>query len=189
VSAADFQILTVCLGNVCRSPMMERLLQDRLPEGFDVRSAGLTAMVGRPMEPNAAAELARLHGSAEGFLASDFVARFADDADLILTATAEIRSRVLAESPGALRRAFTLLELEYLVGAAPSSMGGPRDLVAWAGAHRSTAAGVAVDIPDPMGRGPEAHRAAADLIDRATRVIADALSGAGAGSEADTLDP
>ena len=32
--------------------------------------------------------------------------------------------------------------------------------------------GDAVDVPDPIGRSREVHRAAADLADRATRVIA-----------------
>ena len=174
----SLRVLTVCLGNVCRSPLMERLLRDRLPEGFIVESAGLMAMVGRPMEANAAAELARLEGSAEGFVARDFVGRYADAADLVLTATTEIRSRVLTESPGALRRTFTLLELDHLLRSAPADLTGPREVVAWAAAQRSAAAGVPVDLPDPIGRSPEVHRMVADLIDSATRTIARALRSA-----------
>ena len=176
----SFHVLTVCLGNVCRSPLMERLLRARLPETFTVESAGLTALAGHPMESNAARELARLEGSSESFVARDFTARFADSADLVLTATTEIRSRVLTESPGALRRTFTLLELEHLLRTAPSDLTGPREVIAWAGAHRSTAAGVAVNLPDPIGRSPETHRMVADLIDSATRVVANALASASA---------
>lgn len=174
VSDSNFRILAVCLGNVCRSPLMERLLRDRLPDSFDVESAGLIALAGRPMEPNAAAELVRLHGSPDGFVARDFSARYADRADLVLTATAEIRSRVLTESPGALRRTFTLLELAHLLDSAPAGSA-PREVVASAAAHRSTAAGIATDLPDPIGRGPEVHREVADLIDDATRQVARAL--------------
>ena len=177
-AAAGFHILTVCLGNVCRSPLMERLLLARLPDGFTVSSAGLIALEGRPMEPNAAAELARLGGSDAGFVARDFTPRYADVADLVLTATAEIRSRVLAESPGALRRTFTLPELAHLLRTAPA-FDDPRELVAWAAAHRSTAAGEPTDVPDPIGRGPEVHRQAADAIDAAT---GDRGAGAGVGS-------
>ena len=176
----DFRVLTVCLGNVCRSPLMERLLRDRLPESFTVESAGLIALAGHPMEANAANELARLEGTSEGFVARDFTARFADSAHLVLTATAEIRSRVLTESPGALRRTFTLLELEHLLHTAPADLASPKELVAWAAAHRSTAAGVALDLPDPIGRSPETHRMVADLIDSATRTVADALAAASA---------
>ena len=178
--ATGFRVLTVCLGNVCRSPLMERLLQQRLGKGFSVESAGLTSMAGYPMESNAAAELVRLEGSPEGFIARDFVARYADQADLVLTATAAIRSRVLTESPGALRRGFTLLELEHLLRGAPPDRVTPKEVVAWAAAHRSTAAGVALDLPDPIGRSPETHRMVADLIDTATGVIAKALTSAGA---------
>jgi protein-tyrosine phosphatase len=184
----DFHVLTVCLGNVCRSPLMERLLQARLPEGFVVRSAGLTSLAGHPMEQNAAAELVRLQGSPDGFIAREFIAKYADRADLVLTATTEIRSRVLTESPGALRRAFTLLELAHLVQSAPADLDGPKAVVAWAAANRSTAAGVPADVPDPIGRGSDVHRAAADLIDGATRQIATALTRAVSGAVAANLD-
>ena len=36
--------------------------------------------------------------------------------------------------------------------------------------------GDALDVPDPIGRSVQVHRAAADLADRATRVIAAWLS-------------
>lgn len=173
-SADPFRVLAVCLGNVCRSPLIARLLQARLPQGFTVESAGLIALAGRPMEPNAAAELVRLQGTADGFVARDFTPRQADTADLVLTATSEIRSRVLTESPGALRRTFTLLELAHLVEVAPATEH-PRDLVAWAAAHRSTVAGAPADLPDPIGQSPDVHRAVADLIDDATRRVAGAL--------------
>ena len=172
------RVLTVCLGNVCRSPLMERLLQMRLPAGSTVESAGITSMAGHPMEPNAAAELVRLKGSPDGFVARDFVARHAESADLVLTATAAIRSRVLTESPSALRRSFTLLELSHLLASAPGGLGSPHEVVAWAAANRSTAAGIETDLPDPIGRSSETHRLVADLIDGATQVIADVLGSA-----------
>ena len=43
-------ILVVCVGNICRSPMVEGLLKRELREqdGFTVESAGLGALVGYP---------------------------------------------------------------------------------------------------------------------------------------------
>ena len=43
-------ILVVCVGNICRSPMAEALLQRALrgQDGFTVESAGLGALVGHP---------------------------------------------------------------------------------------------------------------------------------------------
>ena len=50
-------ILTICFGNLFRSPMAEALLQDRLPEAdWRVSSAGIHAMGGDP--PSSLAQLA-----------------------------------------------------------------------------------------------------------------------------------
>ena len=53
-------ILTVCVGNICRSPVAEALLQDRLP-GRKVWSAGLHAVVGHGAEATAR-DIAEQHG-------------------------------------------------------------------------------------------------------------------------------
>lgn len=54
------QILTLCVGNICRSPLAEALLIRELP-GKTVWSAGLAAMVGHPADPMSL-EVASLHG-------------------------------------------------------------------------------------------------------------------------------
>lgn len=52
-------ILVVCVGNICRSPMAEALLTQRLGDrGIHVASAGIGAMVGYPADPLAAELLA-----------------------------------------------------------------------------------------------------------------------------------
>ena len=170
------RILTVCIGNVCRSPLMEQLLRARLPEGTTVTSAGVRAMVGYPMEPTALAELHRLGGDADGFVARQLTTSLAREADLVLTATADVRSRVLLEAPGALRRAFTVREFAFLAEQAPAELDAT-ELVAWAAANRSLASGEELDIVDPMGRSAETHRLAADLVDDATARIAKQLGG------------
>ena len=53
-------ILTVCVGNICRSPVAEALLKDRMP-GRQVWSAGLHALVGHGAEATAR-EIAEQHG-------------------------------------------------------------------------------------------------------------------------------
>ena len=56
------RILFVCVGNICRSPTAEYLLRHRLAQSdFEVGSAGLSAVVGAPMDPMAL-ELLRKHG-------------------------------------------------------------------------------------------------------------------------------
>ena len=51
------RLLTVCIGNICRSPMAEALLRAHLAaqgrEAATVQSAGLAALVGRPADPMA----------------------------------------------------------------------------------------------------------------------------------------
>ena len=53
------EILIVCTGNICRSPMAEGLLRHMLSlrglNAINVRSAGTHAMDGRPAEPHAVA--------------------------------------------------------------------------------------------------------------------------------------
>ncbi len=171
---AAFRILVVCIGNVCRSPVTERLLAARLPSGsFDVSSAGVGAMVGYAMSRYAAAELRSYGGDPTGFAARQLTPELIGDADLLLTATRDLRSQVLAESPGALRRTFTILEFAALVEMSDGTT--PEELVKWAGAHRSAAGSVEQDVPDPFRRGAEAHAAAAKAIDGAVQVIAKGL--------------
>ncbi|HEY9033420.1 MAG TPA: low molecular weight protein-tyrosine-phosphatase [Pseudomonadales bacterium] len=55
-------ILTVCVGNICRSPTAACLLHQQLAgRGITVSSAGLGALVGKPMDATAHAVLAE-HG-------------------------------------------------------------------------------------------------------------------------------
>ena len=172
-----FQILTVCVGNVCRSPLMERLLRERLGSpAFGVSSAGIHGMVGSPMERSAAAQLIRLGGSPEGFAGRRIDTALITGSDLILTATRAVRGEVLALAPGAMHRTFTLLELAAVVDSADELPSSPGDLVTWAARHRSSAQGD-LDIVDPIGRSAQIHRQAADLIDAGVASVVRALLG------------
>jgi protein-tyrosine phosphatase len=44
------RIMTLCIGNICRSPLAQVLLSRELPE-HQVWSAGLSALVGSPADP------------------------------------------------------------------------------------------------------------------------------------------
>ncbi|RNM17325.1 low molecular weight phosphatase family protein [Nocardioides pocheonensis] len=175
-SAAPFRVLFVCIGNVCRSPVGERLLASRLPpDRFEVSSAGVGAMIGYAMSKYAAEELRTYGGDPTGFAARQLTPHIVEASDLVLTATRELRSQVLAELPTALRRTFTILEFAALVEQAEGST--PHELVKWAGAHRSLVAHLEQDVPDPYRRGPEAHAHAAATIDVAVQQIAKGLDG------------
>jgi protein-tyrosine phosphatase len=176
-----YDVLVVCVGNLCRSPLAERLLRRRLADAPEVgvASAGVRAVVGAPMDASAALELARLGGDPAGFVARQLTPDMVAGADLVLTATREIRGQVVALAPAALKRTFTLLELAALLEERPwgDAEPSPRELVERAADWRGAAGdrGEALDVPDPIGGPPELHRAVAELVDGATRVVADAL--------------
>lgn len=77
-------ILVICIGNICRSPIAEGLLKRALPEA-SVRSAGVGAMIGQPADP-----LARQLTQEQGFdisahRAQSLTAWMVNEADIILT--------------------------------------------------------------------------------------------------------
>jgi protein-tyrosine phosphatase len=186
-----YDVLVVCEGNLCRSPLTERLLRLRLDGVPQVRvaSAGTRAVVGAAMDASAAAELVRLGGDPSGFEARQLTPGLVTAADLILTATRAQRSHVVGLAPAALKRTFTLLELAELVERRPWDPGDGtgeaepdqhpteadiRQLVVRAADWRTAVSGLgdALDVPDPIGRSREVHSASADLADRATAVLA-----------------
>lgn len=183
--SGPFTILVVCLGNVCRSPLAGRVLGMRFDEllGPDadlvrVSSAGVRALVGHPMDESSAAELRRLGGDPTGFAATQITSDLVETADLVLTATRELRSRVLEDAPRALKRTFTVRELAALtapVVLAERRSAGMADLVAHAAAWRGSAQVDDYDVPDPIGRSARVHREVADLLDEACTSIAKAL--------------
>jgi protein-tyrosine phosphatase len=76
-------VLVVCVGNICRSPVGEYLLRQLVP-GLDVGSAGLGAMVGQPADA-LAAEVAAANGvSLDGHVARQFTPALGGAYDLLL---------------------------------------------------------------------------------------------------------
>ncbi|MFQ4150481.1 low molecular weight phosphatase family protein [Arthrobacter sp. LAPM80] len=110
-----FRILTVCTGNICRSPMAERLLQNDLnlvaPGVFAIESAGTAAMVGSTMEPHIEGFVRVAGASTEGFAARQLTRDILSKQDLVLALTREHRSRIVELHPALLKKTFTLREL------------------------------------------------------------------------------
>ncbi|MGW8481861.1 arsenate reductase/protein-tyrosine-phosphatase family protein [Microbacterium sp. NPDC055903] len=116
-SPGVLRVLTVCTGNICRSPMAEALLRARVPEAsMTVRSAGTRASAGQGMtEP--ALELALAHGAssdAAAHRARLLTDAIAEDADLVLAMSREHRTAAVERAPRLLRRAFTVREFARL---------------------------------------------------------------------------
>ncbi|WP_127361310.1 arsenate reductase/protein-tyrosine-phosphatase family protein [Actinacidiphila soli] len=119
-----FRILHVCTGNVCRSPMAERLTRHELTRrlgdgaaGILVESAGTWGHEGAPMEAHAAAVLAEYSADPSGFTGRELRDEHVIDADLVLTATRDHRAQVISMGHAAGLRTFTLKEFTRLVRA------------------------------------------------------------------------
>ena len=76
-------ILVICTGNICRSPIAERILRKIFPTK-KIDSAGVGAMVGYPAD-DAASNVANIHNvSLQGHKAQQFTSNLASHYDLIL---------------------------------------------------------------------------------------------------------
>ena len=76
-------ILIVCVGNICRSPTAERLLQQALPHKT-VSSAGIAALTGHAADATAAAVALQHDVSLEGHSARQLTRALCQQHDLIL---------------------------------------------------------------------------------------------------------
>jgi len=117
---ASFTILTVCTGNVCRSPIAEQLLRLELRDlpGVRVHSAGTNALVSAPMTPEAK-EIAEGLGVArpEAHIARQLRDVDIREADLVLASARDHRRVVVEFVPRAARKTFTVREFARLANA------------------------------------------------------------------------
>ena len=185
-----FRILTVCTGNICRSPAAELLLAAEFTElavtdRFSVSSAGTHAMAGWPISSPMDELLADRGIPSDRFIARQATASMLAESDLILTATRAHRAWVTATEPRVVRRAFTLTGFADAVRNRGATDIDPAALVAWASANRPTSeravaptrrGQVAGDILDPYGRGDAAYVVSLSQIVPLTETIAEALS-------------
>lgn len=188
LSSLPFRILTVCTGNICRSPVAERLLQAGLNQiqfgSFEVRSAGTRAMVGKPIQPHSAEIIKAFGGTSENFAARQLTPKILGETDLVLTMAAEHRGQVLQQDASLLRRTFTVREFARMLDALAESESATLSRNAGPASGQSTAAfwrelpakAAAVrylslasdagqdDVIDPYRRGPEIYRQMEDEL-------------------------
>lgn len=186
------RILTVCTGNICRSPYAHLALQHALdavrPGTFEIASAGTHAMVGNPVDPGSAGIL-----DWRGIDSADFAARqisevMLADIDFVLPLEVAHRKIVLSYAPRLLKRAFTLKELARLLDSADerepwterlAGLTTPEDRWAALPSHLARERGLSRvldgvdDIADPYRRPQEVFDAMAAEVDEAVeRIVA-----------------
>ncbi|NYF97379.1 low molecular weight phosphatase family protein [Janibacter cremeus] len=186
------RILTVCTGNICRSPYAHFALQHGLdavrPGTFEVSSAGTRAMTGNPVDPGSASILQDNGVVHDDFAARQITERMLDEIDIVLPLEVAHRKIVLSYSPRHLKRAFTLKELARLLDSADArepwtqrlaGLATPEERWAALPSHLARERGLsrveegADDIADPYRRPQEVFdRMAAEVDAAVERIVA-----------------
>lgn len=195
-----FTVLHVCMGNICRSPMAERLLTVAVAEASGVPAPAASALIhshstgtggwhaGEEMHPSAARQVRGRGGDPAGFAARRLRSEHLDAADLVLVATADQQLYVTALRPDAAGRTFVLGEFGRLLrlveeATLPPPAATPEAVhtrgVALVAAVDTARGGAAAlpgdDLDDPWGRGEKTFTRVADEIEDTLRPLAAAL--------------
>ena len=91
-------VLVICVGNVCRSPLGERLLSQALP-GMTVSSAGLAAVEGAEADADAKAAAAEIGVDLGGHVARQLTTEIGARHDLILVMEPGHRAEIMRRFP------------------------------------------------------------------------------------------
>lgn len=201
-AVGPFQVLFVCSGNICRSPVAEQLFRARaaqLPDdgcalaagGVAFSSAGVIAREGDRMTDQAAELSSRYGADPSSHLARVLTADGIREVDLVITMTRDHRREVVTRVPRASAATFTLNEfarlLDNLVSdpSQAAALPDPREPsfashIVMAVASRRGYAPPANpdddDILDPYRRSQDTYDQAGAAIERATTSIFDAVT-------------
>ncbi|GAA4748432.1 low molecular weight protein-tyrosine-phosphatase [Amnibacterium soli] len=105
MAEAPYRIMTVCTGNICRSPIAEVVLQDRfaaagLGDRVVVDSGGISSEeLGNPIDPRAAQVLREAGYAVPRRTAHQVTGRDIAERDLLLPMTAQHARRLRTQAP------------------------------------------------------------------------------------------
>lgn len=113
---SNFIILTVCTGNICRSPLAEQVLRTRLHDipGITVQSAGTIGNPSLKMPAQAVALSRRYGGDPSAHVVRKLDPRMIGDAGLVLAMARQHRRETVTRLPRASRNTFTIREFARL---------------------------------------------------------------------------
>lgn len=132
------RILVVCVGNICRSPTAEYLLRHHLSSaGVSIESAGLGALVDKPMDATALQVMGEGGVDGGAHRARQLTSSMLRDADLVLAMERDHVARMMRMAPEASGKVMLLDR--------------------W---------GAGGEIPDPYRQSREAFEHVYQLIDR-----------------------
>lgn len=159
-SAPTYSLALVCLGNICRSPMAQLVLADKIERqglgGIRVTSCGTGDWhVGERMDPRAAQTLVQAGYDPSHHRAQQFDLSWFDDHDALLVMDASNRDDVLA-----LARHDS-----------------DRSKVQMFRAHDPEDDSVGQDVPDPYYGGPGGFDDVMSVIERTTAALVERLDG------------
>jgi protein-tyrosine phosphatase len=127
-------ILAVCTGNLCRSPVLERLLRLAFAQHWPaaltelpVASAGTHALVGHSIPAPLMKRLAAVGADATVFASRQLKPEMISGTELVIALTRAHRAAIVEMHPRAVRITFTLRELGRLAAALPPGDIAPRD--------------------------------------------------------------
>ncbi|AMW77510.1 protein tyrosine phosphatase [Acinetobacter sp. TGL-Y2] len=100
-------ILVVCVGNICRSPMAEYLVKKQHPK-LTIDSAGLSAMVGHTADDKAIACMDTLDIDMRSHIAKQISAELIKKADLVLVMSSNQQKHIEQKWPFAKGKVFRL---------------------------------------------------------------------------------
>lgn len=173
-------VLFVCTGNVCRSPMAEGfLIKEALERGLDlgVRSTGTHAWDHRAATWYGRESMLELGVPIDGHRSQPLTRELMDWADLIIGLADEHVRDMVRDFPDASNRTFAL---KRLVQSLPHLRTASQDFVAAADAARGLGEPLDdPDVQDPYGDREQAYRRVAAEIQQLTAELAAAIQSFG----------